>query len=331
MVNFIMLIKEKIRRSVFSKGNESDGVAVYNLKCCPITFDFAYFLYQAEIFFLEKGVKNFYVVIVDGQSLENREYKEIIDENRQRKRIEAILLPMAEMYRAVEKVLVCSGDVDPVWHARSPGAYVFPRFATNKHLRSHSYKKIFHYNKEGRTYSGFSAPETSKKAVGRMLSDAGIVSPIVVLTVRDYGYQPLRNTSLPVYIKFAEWLKSRGYHVVFVPDADANSSSDFGRGYVCRKAAEDIFFRVALSEQAICTVFTSNGLHALCALNHKTSYIIASYVNESYPESTGLQRYQGEGLSWGDQPFTENNSVVVWDKETVSNLKNAFLQISSKV
>ncbi|MCC9620597.1 hypothetical protein LPB41_02740 [Thalassospira sp. MA62] len=324
-----------LRRSIFKKNCQA--VAIYNLKCAPVTFDFAYFLYQAEVFFAKKGWKNFSVVIVthdeSGTGVENASYAKVIDEKRREKRVAEMLLPMARMYGSVDRCHVVQGEKNPLPIIGARGALVFPKFATNKHLRTHSYKKIFSYNRAGYSYVGFSAPGNVRAHVKLKLERAGIVGDFVVLTVRSYGYQPLRNTSLEAYAQFAAWLKGNGVQVVIVPDADGADKvyESLQSYYHFPEALSDLEVRVALSELAVCSVFTSNGLHALCALNRRSSYILAGYVNENYPESTGLKRYEAEGLKWGDQPFTENNSVVVWEKETAENLKRAFSDVYSGI
>src|ERR1700694_2681341 len=56
------------------KSKATNPTAVYDLRLCPNTFDFAYFLYDAETHFRELGLDRFQVCILDQELLELGEY-----------------------------------------------------------------------------------------------------------------------------------------------------------------------------------------------------------------------------------------------------------------
>ena len=305
-------------------------IAVYDLRVCANTFDFAYFLYDADTHFRERGFDRFQVCIFDGKnsgSGVNAEYEAVIDVGKRRKRVFAMLVPMAEMYEGCSAVRVMR-DPAELTAACQASALVFPRHADGRHLRDFSYADIYAKLAQRRPYSGFSAPQDALDAVARFKEHRGIERPSVTLTVRAYGYQPLRNTDLDVYFRFADHLRSTGFAPIFVPDADAPDQVDFRDFHAYPEACADLRLRVALYQDSYTNIFTSNGVHAVAAFNPRCSFIEA-VLNQHYEASTGTKRWVSEGLCIGDQPFGGTDKQLVWDKETFANLSESFAIVRS--
>ena len=181
------------------RSKEVNPVAVYDLRICANTFDFAYFLYDADTYFRALGLDRFRVVILDDELVDmGHEYERVVNWEKRRKRVKAILVPMAEMYQGCSAVRVTSDAQELIALCRE-NEPIFPHRADGKHLRAHVYKTLYPKLMRQLPYSGFQAPRTALDEVARFKARLAIVRPTVSLTVRAYAYQPLRNTDIGVY------------------------------------------------------------------------------------------------------------------------------------
>lgn len=303
-------------------------VAVYDLRICANTFDFAYFLYDADTYFRALGFDRFQVCILDDELVDmGHEYERVVSWEKRRHRVKAILVPMAEMYQGCSAVRVTSEAKDVIELCRG-NEPIFPHRADGRHLRTHVYKTIYPKLMQQLPYSGFRAPRVALDEVARYKARLGIVRPAVSLTVRAYAYQPLRNTDVGVYFGFADYLRSTGFEPIFIPDAEAPKAVDF-RGFASfEEACADLRLRTAMYEDCFTNVFTSNGVHAMAGFNERSSLMIAM-LNEHYESNTGTARWEAEGLRIGDQYFNGTTKRIIWAKETVDNLIENFEIIRS--
>jgi hypothetical protein len=304
------------------KSRATNPTAVYDLRYCANTFDFAYYLYDAETYFRDMGFDRFQVCILDKELSGLGDYDNIIGWDKRRKRVQAILVPMAEMYQGCSLVRVLD-DADELIAFCNDNEPIFPRHVDGRHLRSFRYEDIYRKLARGIPFSGFRAPQSAVDQALRLLQRKDITRPIVTLTVRAYGYQPLRNTDMQAYFLFAGHLRSKGFAPIFIPDADAPDSVDFGEFPSCKEVCSDLALRTALYEEAFTNIFTSNGVHAMAAFNNKCSFVLA-LLNEQYETNTSLKRWESEGLMLGDQPFGGTTKHFIWAKETFENLCRYF-------
>lgn len=312
----------KIRAGELLGLKSVNPTAVYDLRICSNTFDFAYFLYDAETYFRDMGFDTFQVCILDREKRALGEYDNVIDWKKRRKRVTDMLVPMANMYGGCASVAVTESAEEIIALCRRNGP-IFPKHADGRHLRTFRYKDVFEKMRQGRSFSGFHAPAAALQKVAQFKQRNGVTQPCVTLTVRSYAYQSLRNTDMDAYFKFAEFLRSGGFTPVFIPDSDAAGKGSF-RDFLCfDEVSADLYLRAAMYEEAFTNVFTSNGNHTIAAFDNNSSFMIAM-LNEEYKSSTGIARWTAEGLTFGDQPFGGTTKRFIWDKETFENLKDNF-------
>jgi hypothetical protein len=314
--------REALRR-VLGAAPKSRPLAVYDLRIAPVTFDFAYFLYDAETEFRRRGYSSFEVVILDGSKPNRYEWDDIIDRSKSKRRIDAMLVPIARLYAGCAGVTTTS-DPAVVTDLARAAALVFPRFADGRHLRHFSYADVYRKLKANIDYSGLVAPESALQRLCDELPQVEDFARVVTLTVRSYPYQPQRNTRLDVYREFADYLSRRGYTPVFVPDADAQTAIDFGPYPSVPAAAANLEIRAALYQASFANVFTLNGVHTVAAFN-KNARMILVQIDGAYEGNTGLSRYEAEGLLRDEQPFDGGlRKRLIWERETLENLTANF-------
>lgn len=310
-------------RTLFHAGySNNTPIAVCDLRICPITFDFAYFLYAADTYFREKGYDKFEVYILIGNAPHSSEYNQVITAEKRRERIRKILVPLAEMYIGCKSVYMLENPEDLIQLCRGH-APVYPPQSDGRHLRTHNYREIYRIMLRRTAFSGLKPPASAIVSVDEFIQKQGIKKPFVTLTVRAYDYQPLRNTDMDAYIKFAHYLQDKGYTPIFIPDTESSSKMTFGNYASFPEACEDVSIRAAIYDQSFTNIFTSNGVHAVAAFNNNSSFILA-LVYEAYPESTGLKRFKLDELYSGDQPFGGKKGRFIWGEGTFSNLKENF-------
>lgn len=329
-MNCLLLPRKFVREVILQRLGmvqiEIAPTAIYDLRICPNTFDFACFLFEADVYFRKQGFDTFSLLILHIDGDHSAEYSQVINADKRNARVKNILIPLAEMYSGCTSVEVIYTAVDAmaICAKRTP---IFPLHADGRHLRSHNYRIIHRWLMRANIlFSGFKAPPSAIAKANELIKNNSIVGPYVTLNVRSYSYQPLRNTDMDVYLKFAEYLQSKGYTPIFIPDSDGSFDINFKDWIVFDEVCTDLYLRMAVYEQAFVNIFTSNGIHALPALNlnRNCKFINAGQLNESYPESTGARRFLADGLKVGDQPYAFRNSYFIWAKETLENLKENF-------
>lgn len=319
-INALLDVRAGVTRLI--KPKVTNPTAVYDLRICPNTFDFAYFLYDAETHFRGLGFDQFQVCIQGWENSDLGDYGKIIDWEKRRKRVNAILVPMAEMWEGCSRVTVFDEPNGLIAHCSLNGP-IFPLRADGRHLRTFQYSDVYRKLARRMPYSGFRAPEAACDRVRDFLRRHGILGPFVTLTVRAYAYQALRNTDMAVYFRFAEHLRAEGFTPVFIPDADAPDAVTFGDFATFRDACADLTLRAAIYELAFANFFTSNGVHAMAAFNNQSACVLA-LLNDNYASNTGLKRWESEGLMFGDQPFGGTTKHFIWAKESFENFCTYF-------
>ena len=302
-------------------------LALYDLRICANTFDFAYFLYDADTHFRALGFDRFQVCILDREAFGLGEYEAVVGWDKRRSRVQSMIVPMAEMYQGCGAAMVTQDDREVIALCRTSEP-IFPLNADGRHLRTHNYVAIHRKLDQHRPYSGFRAPRAAVDEVRLFKERRGITQPAVTLTIRAYRYQALRNTDLDAYFRFADYLRQSGFAPILIPDAEAPDAVDLSEFVSFPEACADLHLRMAMYEESFTNVFTSNGVHAIAALNEKCSFMLA-LLNEAYPSSTGLTRFEADGLRLGDQPFGGTTKRFIWAKESFENLRENFEIIRS--
>lgn len=302
-------------------------IAVYDLSCQQSTYDFAYFLYEADCYFTDKGYSQFHVIIVSqissaspGSWEHSSGYSIHITSDHKQQRIFNILLPIASLYTSCASVNLIHDTKLITYICRTHYA-IYPRHYDGLFLRDMSYKDVFNYERQQAKYSGLKALKFDLDKVSSWLTSHSINQPFVTFTIRHYGFQPERNSNIPAYLEFSEYLSGMGIATVFIPDTEDLSYIDQISKYpVFFAGAFNLYQRQAIYELALTNIFNSNGCSALCALNKQCSYIMSSIANKYWP----AESHEARGLKYGSQPFCDNRGVWEWEGETFVSLKKSF-------
>jgi hypothetical protein len=302
-------------------------IAVYDLSCQPLTYDFAYFLYEADCYFTDKGYSQFHVIILSqfsspppGSWEHSSGFSTQITSDHKRQRIFNILLPIASLYTSCASVNLIHDTKLITYICRTHHA-IYPRHYDGLFTRHMSYKNVTNYERRQAKFSGLKALEFDLDKVNFWLKSQSIDQPFVTFTIRHYGYQSDRNSNIPAYLEFSEYLFDMGIATVFIPDTEDLSYIDQISKYpVFFAGTFNLYQRQAIYELALTNIFSNNGCAALCALNKACSYIISGIVTKDW----SAEIHEARGLKYGSQPFCDNRGIWEWEAETFVSLKKSF-------
>ena len=151
----------------------------------------------------------------------------------------------------------------------------------------------------------------------------------VTLTLRDYGYSPLRNTTKSDIEKFITFANNKNAKPVIIPDNISlidkyNINQDIC--FISYEARKNIYERVFLYSESLVNIFTTSGPGVL-SLYTKSSKTI--FFNYGCGGSDGsLKYYKKEGLFKHQQPYLALGGYILWKNEkaeySVKDLHYAF-------
>jgi hypothetical protein len=330
-VRDIMVAFKKINRRLNAilckeKIDATDYVtAVYDLSANPVTFDFAYFLAAAELFALNNNKSNFTVLFVpqNHDYIINEKYRSVVDKENMKWRVENIILPLMSIYPACigHSILPKGSDVTEA----VKGKFLFPEFYSENFPAAKFYKEV---NASKNKFFGFSASIQGKRHIESWKKSNEITVKMVTLTLRQYNYDPKRNSNVDEWIKFAQFIREKGFTPVFVPDTDACFEYDarLDDFIVFEAPCWNLGIRMALYEEADLNLFSPNGTASIAQLNRNVASITTKFVTPNSSDANveiNLQRGVSEGQNTYDF-FDDHFQVLSWKEDTFENILKEF-------
>lgn len=273
--------------------------AIYDLRVCPPTYDFASYLGEAERHRIAIGAEMIDIVVLPGD-LEGFRADGLPDSLESRHgMLHRVVAGLSRLLPSVRNVQILrhrqhvdGQDVFPPQYRGNPlvQAYGAPMFRNSSPI--------------------LKATKLAKAAVARRC-----LRPYVTITLRESSHWPQRNSNMDSWRAAAKHIESRGYEVVWVPDAESSAANMF---------SWDVDLRLALYEGAIVNLGVNNG--PMC-MNFYTSarYIIFNHVTDGIPWCE--PKYLTEcGQIEGDQHGGRGR--IIWrpdDAETIIEEVDRFL------
>ena len=169
-ISFIRFI-ESLKPNFYNK--EKVAIAVYDLEVNPTTFDFVWFLYEANIYFKSKGLTRFNVIIKPS-SLERKwevdvKYSEIIKKKDKIQRIYNIILPQAQLFYECKDVHLVEDKV-VINRMLIQANYTYPVSYTTIRPIKMSINKVWEHTEKPIDFKGFSASSKDLDHVKKWLT-----------------------------------------------------------------------------------------------------------------------------------------------------------------
>jgi len=308
-------------------------LALYDLKAYPISFDFFIFLAAAEIRRIKLGLDETAIAIIHGDRNAGPIYDRHVDRHSRQWRLTNILLQAVALFPFVTLSTYIDNPFD-LQRIIASHNEVFP----DPTVDTEGIPSFYRYFIDG--YSTLSNPPTIKASpstlgfvrdwIGRDVGDRRIVT----ITLRLMNYEPLRNSNLGAWARFAQRLDKRQYYPIVVPDTDAAFSStvpDFEGIKHMPAAAFDIGLRLALYESAHLNMLTSNGAIALMALDPAIRYLYLKVIVEKELASSA-SHLRHLGISVGGQlPNATPYQRIVWRDDDLEVIEDAFVAMDRMI
>jgi len=301
----------------------------YDLNVEPHTFDFAYFLVDAEIFAKKKNIKKLFLWIIP-KAIESQadddDYTKAVGHHSFSWRINNMLLPISGLHS-----LYSGYGVLP--KGASINSYVKEGLVYPENFTDTYRPRLAEFIERRDTYQsnlflGFSAPPQGKKYISEWVNSLDTDLRIISITLRQYGFDSSRNSNIQEWLKFADWLKERNYQPVFVPDTEScwNLDGKLAQHIIFKEPCWNLGLRMAFYEECALNYFYSNGCAAIAVLNKNVaSIVMMPVIKESKNATETMNTMHDPAYDSRRLAFAQQNQWWSKDIDTFENLKNDFL------
>ena len=297
-------------------------VAVYDLRYCPVTFDFANFLAAARLYFASITGNTAFDLIIVASSFRKSSPRDLAFTDTEK---------TWRLYNLILPIIGCSPFIGSFAIVKDPGeipdgAMLYPPV----YDKAECHSPFYYFGAAIRKYyfnslhpACFRAPMPALKHARSIFftnKKKALISP------RFSNYEASRNTKLEHVSTLAKGLQHVGFEVGVIPDQDAIGSShqlaNLVPGLIVLQAASfSIPLRLALIETVAVNLFTPSALMAFGQLAKSNPSFVCFDMhkppNRSY---TGdIADYKSRGgmtpLEVYPYPWSKHNNIFVWDKE----------------
>lgn len=319
------------RKKVLGLTPDDVVIVVYDLNYAPITFDFAHFLAAADSYGRKNGRDKLFVLFIQKKIeplLVDEIYTSIVSHDSQKWRLNNIVLQLVQIYPSCIGYSFLPDDVEISNYIDN--RFVYPVGYSSSYKPGIDYKEVFRLLNL-KLFDGFRASQQGLIYIRAWMKSQNISNPMVVITIREYGYDAARNSNIQEWIKFSHWAKSEGFNIVFVPDTDAcwvpnELLNDF---IIFNEPCWNLGLRMALNELAFVNLFSYNGPASICTLNKRARTIIFFPVIEESLQANSSVISQFELINGQRRyDFAESYQFLSWRRDDFENIRDEFLEFN---
>lgn len=296
----------------------------YDLSANPVNYEFIVCLSHAEAERKLRRLRRIHLVVVSGFSrsildLSRKSMSSMADSQESDNYwfINNVIVPSVALLKSCEAYTVCGDRNDALMVYDNVATEIFPvGYDVSSPVEIDSIKNIASTSKYG--VGGYGMPlrssKSSKLFVKQWFVSRGIPPErTVVITIRDYSLQSVRNSNISVWVKFSKKLVDMGFYPVFVKDTYTDFiESEVDKFNVFHEASWNILLRMALYELVLLNVTVNTGPSVLCVLNDRVNYLIFMHMSDC--GFVGSEEFhEGSGLCVGEQfPGSSEFQKVIW-------------------
>ena len=320
-----------------SRVNAKKNILIWDIRNNPITFDFVWLIFDSFFKFnaprygfeLILFIPNNYKYMVPTMS----SYNTFITEKDLKKRINELIIPLANTFRCINKVSI-ETDINilkkKIKTSRLMPRYYHPRFFIPGplcYLRVHNILR-----NEKIIVSNFM---DINKVVNTKIKEkySYLGNNFITISLRDYGYSPGRNTSQHD-IDTANFLaKELNCKIIIIPDDLGKIKNyNFYDIDVCESARLNIYERLYLYSKSKVNLAQNSGPSGGSTMLKDSKTIITNYCKGS--EDDNYQYFKKEyNIKMGDQPYLIFGTYLLWadlhKDYTTKDLKMAIKEIEN--
>ena len=313
--------------------------AFYDLKVEPITFDVGWFLTGAELERRRLGLERVHVVIVpgsdDGLRKENPSYEAVVDREARCWRIHNILIETVGLLPSCAGLTLAGTRHEAATIRAAAGERIYPRtYEPALPVAHHPNDSLFPARVGTRPIGVLRAGPQGLRYINQWLATYAGDRRVVTITLRDYEYNPARNSNVAAWAKFARGLDLRVWFPVFVLDTERTLEGvpkALQDCVVFREVSWNVGLRMAMYERAWLNLGVNNGPMALCWLNERTRYITFKMVTPSVSQTTvAFNRSRGFEPNQS-LPFATSFQRWVWEDDSLDVIEREFQQMVARI
>lgn len=326
---FLMLIK--LHKSPLIR-NKNTAIFVWDSRHESITFDFICCLYSAFNEVSKYGFNTFELIIYlpRGNKLKPfdfQKYSSYISSEDLHRRIKNLIIPLAESCRCVSGIKVIESkkklfkEINPVNKLVIPLNYN-PNFSSYNYKNTKKHFRNCSREKKPIKFEGLIEKEKNYKYFKELdfqnRDTENNFKKYITLTLRDYGYQPMRNTDNNDILIAHKFAKIKKADLIIVPDVIQNISNyKIPKGVkICREARLSIEERISLYKNSLVNLFSNSGTNAVSIYTNTSKAIIFKHGNgdpyDFYSDYSPAHFKRFYGLNVGDQPFLAFDTYFLW-------------------
>ncbi|MEE8558140.1 MAG: hypothetical protein V3T14_09670 [Myxococcota bacterium] len=324
----------------FRRGGRDSLFVFYDLDLYPISFDFAYFLVWADEERRRRGLERMHVAFVPMADELARPlppgYDQVVDLESRRWRFHNIVEPLARLVPSCAGVTVC-GDRDraaalalSVRH-RCPTVDLSPLCPVDL---GEVYRDIISELRLVSADLGLRAPRQAVRYIGKWIDHHAGGRELVVITLRQYGVDPARNSNLEAWGDFARRLDRNRFLPVVVPDTDHafdRPPPELRDLVLYDPPAWNLELRMALYEAAHLNMLVSCGPATLCVLSPVARYLMFK-ISVPGVHLASEQILKRLGFVPGETPpFATPFQKWIWDRDDLATIEAEFVGMSRRI
>ena len=336
-----MLARKLIFAELRSENNDTSDrtlFAVYDLDVYPISYDVLWFLVWADLRRRRDGLEMLQCVFVPISDQSKRVfppgYDAVVDQNSREWRFRNICLAALELVPDAGGPMVCGsrGQLDAL---RLFAKRSLPKTAglTPPPPLAQIYRETSRALAESPGQGGLRASVQGTRYIRGWLEQTTRGRRPVVITLRQYGVDAQRNSSLEDWASFVRQLDARRYCAAIVPDTDHSFEphDQFGNAVICREASWNLGLRMALYEAAFVNMFVNCGPGSLCILNRRCRYLFFK-ITVPGVELASAETLRFMGFMPGETPsFASRFQRWVWEDDRVEVLQREFNALAGRI
>ncbi len=311
------------------------GVFVWDVRSNSVTFDFAYYILQIVNQFNQIGYKSFDLILfcsprllAKGASCDWNEYNKFVSNEEILSKIEKIILKLANLFEYIDDIKLINTKQELLNLTKD--SFILPK----------NYDPTFFYP-EGLNYKYLFSklmdeeeikvpflklnPKCFKKEYTELYK-----SKYITLTLRDYGFEPMRNTKqtdIDIALKLS---KRHSAELVIIPDnIDLIEQYEIPDSVqVIKSAREDLLLRIGIYSKSIVNIFTTSGPSILPLFIKRSKMIVLRVACGCDGDNVNLYK-KTLGISPGDQPLLRLGGYYLWN-DLFNNIDENTLDFAFK-
>lgn len=286
---------------------------IWDLKRCPVTFDFAFFLAGMDCYRqLHRPEDHVHLTIKTGHFRQASGRDKVMGEDEKQWRVKNILVDMAELLPSIKTLVVSSSPEEGT-------AFDYPLNPEGRF--PYEAKDVTPLFRAGGNPLVFRAPTFAKRLTA-------IPPPYVTLTLRVSRFHPARNINLDDWYQFYKYLRGQGLTVAIVPDQEDVLGMQQFMKYdwtIYAPASLDQRLRLGLYEGALMNFGSSNGPIGATFFSNAPVMQFDQLRNglitkELWQDTNGFE-------AGGQFPWSRPNQMMTWMDSTLENLVSEWSRV----